>query len=106
LAYGAVFAAVGVVLPARAMVVGIIYGMFEFALSFVPALLNEITVTYHLRSIVVRTINVEMPPELRRALGGASLWGSALALVIMVVAGLVVASFAVAAQQYIPAKNE
>ncbi len=52
LAYTAVFSLLGLLVPRRAIPIGIIYGIvFEVFLSFVPAVINELTCSYYLRSL-------------------------------------------------------
>lgn len=81
LAYTAVFGAIGIVFHRRPMIVGLIYAVvFEVLLSFIPAVVNTLTVTYYLRSLVVRTITGEVPLELARVVGGADLTTSGLVL--------------------------
>jgi hypothetical protein len=44
-AYGAVFLLIGVIAPARAMVLGVIYAIvFEVAAAFIPAAINLLTI--------------------------------------------------------------
>lgn len=77
IAYNAVFALCGLISSRRAMILGIGYAVaFEFVLSFVPAVVNTMTVTYYLRSVVVRASGVELPNELLRIVGDASILGS------------------------------
>ncbi len=81
LAYTAVFGAIGIVFQRRPMIIGLIYAVvFEVLLSFVPAVVNTVTVTYYLRSLVVRMISDEVPQELARVVGGADLATSGLVL--------------------------
>lgn len=84
-AYTAVFGAIGIVFHRRPMIIGLIYAVvFEVLLSFIPAVVNTLTVTYYLRSLVVRTISDEIPQELARAVGGADLTTSGLVLAAIV----------------------
>ena len=74
LAYTAIFGALGIILPKRAEVAGLIYAvLMECMLSFVPAVVNTLTVTYYLRSLVVRIAGLEIPSELDRIVGAESI---------------------------------
>ncbi len=74
LAFNAVFALFGVMFSRRAMVIGLIWAaIFEFVLSFVPAVVNTLTVTYHLRSVVLQVSGIELPREILLMVGDASI---------------------------------
>ena len=51
-AYAAIYLLIGVLMPRRAMVLAVAYTLiFELMISFVPAVINKITVQYRLRSL-------------------------------------------------------
>lgn len=51
-AYAAIYLLIGVVMPRRAMVLAVGYTLFfELIISFVPAVINKITVQYRLRAL-------------------------------------------------------
>lgn len=75
-----IFFLISVFFRKRPMVVGVIYGMIEFALSFIPALISTMTATYFLRSIVARVLDLHLPKELERLVGAASLTTAVLVL--------------------------
>lgn len=53
-AYAAIYLLLGVLMPRRAMVLAVAYTLlFELVISFVPAVINKITVQYRLRALVV-----------------------------------------------------
>jgi ABC-type transport system involved in multi-copper enzyme maturation permease subunit len=55
LAYGAIYVLLGVVFLRRAMVAAVAYTFIsEVLISFVPALINQLTVQFHLRTLLVR----------------------------------------------------
>jgi ABC-2 type transport system permease protein len=102
-AYTAVFAALGTLFTRRPMVVGLLYGIVEFGLSFIPAIVSTTTISYFLRSIVVRLHRPDMhgmPAELRRIIGDATLPFTAAVLAGIVVAGLGVAALVTASREY------
>lgn len=102
LAYNALFVLFGFLIPRRAMIVALLYGVFfELILSFVPALVNEFTVTYYLRSLVVAMLDLEIPREITRMVGGAPAPTAVLALVGIVVGSLMVASLLAARREYV-----
>ena len=56
--YGAVFILLGVVFLKRGMVMAVIYTLtFELAISFVPAVVNQLTVQYRLRSLLAQWLD-------------------------------------------------
>lgn len=102
LAYVALFVLFGFLIPRRAMIVALLYAIFfELILSFVPALVNEFTITYYLRSLVVGILDLEIPREIARMVGGASPTASVFALVCIVVASLGLASMMAARKEYV-----
>ena len=104
IAYNAVFVLLGFIAPKRAMVLALMYGVvFEFILSFVPALVNEFTITYYLRSLVVGITDLEVPGEIARIVGGASFATSLLALGGIVVLALVLSSLLAGRREYVVA---
>lgn len=53
-AYGAIYLLLGVLMPRRAMVFAVGYTLlFELIISFIPAVINKITVQYRLRALAV-----------------------------------------------------
>lgn len=59
-AYSALFLLIGVIVPKRAMVAGILYAIvFEVALASIPAAVNLVTVQYRLRCLLVRGLEMD-----------------------------------------------
>ncbi len=53
-AYAAIYLVLGVLFPKRSMVIAVAYTLlFELLVSFIPALVNSLTVQYRLRSLLV-----------------------------------------------------
>ncbi|MGE3175281.1 MAG: ABC transporter permease [Planctomycetota bacterium] len=101
-AYNALFVLFGFLVPRRAMITALLYGLiFELILSFAPALVNEFTITYYLRSIVVAMLDLEIPRELARMVGGASVPGALAALAAIVGVSLTLASLLAARREYV-----
>ena len=60
-AYGAIYLLLGVLMPRRAMVLAVAYTLlFELIISFVPAVINKITVQYRLRALAVDWCKLEI----------------------------------------------
>lgn len=60
-AYAAVYLVLGVMFPKRSMVIAVAYTLlFELLASFVPALINNLTVQYRLRSLVVKWADISL----------------------------------------------
>lgn len=88
-AYTAVFGLIGLLVPRRAVPVGLIYaGILEIALSFVPAFVNRLAISHYLRSLAYHL--ADMPLLLRgerisiealQFLGDTGPWASALTLI-------------------------
>ncbi|MFM8174854.1 MAG: hypothetical protein ACKN81_15035 [Pirellulaceae bacterium] len=97
IAYAAVFLLIGVIVPKRAMVVGIIYGiLFEAAASTIPAAINLITIQHRLRCLLVRGLGFDQSMAQDNVVfqayfgQGGLLWHTAI-LLAMTVAFLVIA---------------
>jgi ABC-2 type transport system permease protein len=105
-AYGAVFVFIGVLIPGRAIAVGLLYAMLEFVLSYVPAVLNNLTVTYYLRSLVARILGYPIPAEMQRMVGAASFSLSCAALAGIALTALVTASWIVHQTEFVVARSD
>lgn len=97
----AVFFLISVFFRKRPMVIGLVYGLVEFALSFVPALVSTMTATYFLRSIVARVLDVNLTADLQRLVGAASLPTSILALAGFTAGALALACWAVTQREHV-----
>ncbi len=61
-AYAAIYLFLGVLMPRRSMVLAVAYTLFfELVISFVPAVINKITVQYRLRALAANWCNIEIP---------------------------------------------
>lgn len=102
LAYNALFVLFGFLIPQRAMIVALLYGIFfELMLSFVPALVNEFTITYYLRSLVVAMLDLEIPRDIARMVGGASAAAAVLTLFGIVAGSLGLSSLLASRREYV-----
>ena len=69
LAYTAIFCLFGLVVPRRAIPIGILYGFtFEVFLASVPAVINVITVSHYLRSLALRIADIPVDEDLSEVL--------------------------------------
>ncbi len=57
-AYGALFALLGIVFLRRGMVFAVAYTVLEFGVRFIPAVVKQFTVQYHLQSLLVHWMNL------------------------------------------------
>jgi ABC-type transport system involved in multi-copper enzyme maturation permease subunit len=98
LAYGALYVMLGVLFLRRAMIVAVGYTFFfEFIVGMVPAMVNEFTVQYYLRTLLLRWMpeDLAMPESFRRTfVGSGPSWQYVLillayAVVLLTAAGLV-----------------
>ena len=63
-AYAAVYLLLGTIMPRRGMVLAVGYSLvFELVISFVPAVINKLTVHHHLMALLLRWCEVDFPPE-------------------------------------------
>lgn len=108
LGYGALYTLMGVLFPSRAMIIGFMYSVFEFFLSFFPALINKLTVAYHLRLIAVQMVgsDIKMDPDARKLLFSGSILTSLLSLTLLISLELALAFYSVAQRSYIPSQAE
>ena len=61
-AYAAVYLLLGTLMPRRAMVLAVAYTLvFELVVSFIPAVINKLTVQYRLRALMIRWCDIAIP---------------------------------------------
>jgi ABC-type transport system involved in multi-copper enzyme maturation permease subunit len=87
-AYAAVYLLLGTVMPRRAMVLAVAYTLiFELVISFVPAVINKITVQYRLRALLVDWLDLPFPTEgpggALSLIGDAPAWRHVLILLLI-----------------------
>ena len=62
-AYAAIYLLLGVINPRRAMVLAVAYSLlFELIVSFVPAVINKLTVQFRLRALMLNWCDILPPP--------------------------------------------
>lgn len=102
--YTAIFAAIGTFVQKRPIILGIVYGMIETFMSFVPSMAGSMTVTYFLRTLALRSIHVDyqkMPEEIVQLLGDMSFPGACLVLGLMIVIALFISAFGASTKEYV-----
>jgi ABC-type transport system involved in multi-copper enzyme maturation permease subunit len=73
-AYAAIYLLLGVIMPRRAMVLAVAYTLvFELLISFVPAIINKMTIQYRLRALAATWCELKWlegnPPEMLALIG-------------------------------------
>jgi ABC-type transport system involved in multi-copper enzyme maturation permease subunit len=80
-AYGALFALLGVVFLRRGMIFAVAYTLLEFAVRWIPAMVKQLTVQYHLQGLLVRWMHWgDGNPEMEAVFGNAAPWQHVLVL--------------------------
>lgn len=92
--YAALYVFLGVVFLRRGMGVAVAYTfLFEFLGGFIPAMINQLTVQYHLRSLLFDWLDItDAPRHVREIFGTGPAWQHVLGLVLMTAALLTVSS--------------
>jgi hypothetical protein len=101
--YSSLFSAIGCIAPKRAMLVAFSYTLIgEVLVSFIPAVVNKLTVQYHLRCLLTDWIEFGIPPGGRQYLFSEwnPIWHVA-ALIGMAILWQVVALGVVHYRQYV-----
>jgi ABC-type transport system involved in multi-copper enzyme maturation permease subunit len=87
--YTAIFSLLGLLVPQRAIPVGILYGVvFELLLSSVPAVINELTTSYYLRSLAYWIADISLPPDIDEVVGLVTAPPVRAVLAILVISGV------------------
>jgi ABC-type transport system involved in multi-copper enzyme maturation permease subunit len=101
LCYNALFLLLGFLSPRRGMILGLLYGiLFELLLSFVPAVINQATVSYFLRSLYLRLGGLSLTSEMPTDLAGASLPLTLFALGLILLLPLLAATLLATHREY------
>jgi ABC-type transport system involved in multi-copper enzyme maturation permease subunit len=98
-AYAAIFLLLGTLMPRRAMVLAVAYTLiFELVISFVPAVINKLTVQYRLRALLVTWCDIPIRGERESGamllIGDAPAWQH-IAILMVLTPALLVLSVAV-----------
>lgn len=106
-AYAAIYLLIGVLLPRRSMVLAVAYTLvFELVISFVPAVINKITVQYRLRSLAAEWCDIKfMGPGSQSAtamqlIGSEPAWQHVVALVVQTTVIVVLAVVLLRAREF------
>jgi ABC-type transport system involved in multi-copper enzyme maturation permease subunit len=99
-AYGAIFVLLGVLFLRRGMLAAVAYTVvFEVAVSFIPAVINQFTVQYHLRCLLIRWMDWPAVPPSFRALFGNSPWWQHMLILLGITAAALCLAVAVLRQR-------
>ena len=104
LTYGALYCLIAVVMHRRAMVFAVAYTVvFEFLVTFIPAVINQVTIQFRLRSLLFHGMGWldELPDDVEIIISPAPAWLHVMLLIGMTAALLVAAGFVVSNKQYI-----
>ena len=102
--FTAVFCLLGLLVPRRAIPAGLIYAVIvEGLLSTVPAVVNELTVSYYLRSLAWHMADLDLPGdqaveferEVTPFIAGADIQTALLAVAVITVAALSVSAWVI-----------
>jgi ABC-2 type transport system permease protein len=92
-AYTAIFGLLGLLVPRRAIPAGLIYAVIvELLFSFVPAFVNQISISHYLRSLAFRMAGTPVTAETMALIGDASTGVSIVALVSFPAVALILAA--------------
>jgi len=104
----ALFALPAVILPKRALVASVAAALVvEYMAGFLPAVINQLTVSLRLRSLLVRWMGWEraLPTELQLLVDTQPAWVQILAVVILASVMLCTAGLILARRQFPPAEE-
>lgn len=81
LTYGALYVLLGIIFLRRAMVVAVAYTFIsEVLVAMIPAVINQLTVQYHLRCLMAKWMHWNLPPDMRLLFGMGPAWQHVLIL--------------------------
>ena len=107
--YGALFALMAVLFPNRAMVVAVVYTIvFEGFMGFIPATINQLTVQYRLRSLLVGWMGWtdQLPTEWLLSISGAPPVQDVLILIATTIGLLGISCFFIGYREYITGRHD
>ena len=109
-AYSAVYTMLGVFVPHKALVFGVLFAAVEFVLSLVPAIINTLTIVYYVRSLAFAEIisldqmsndDAALANTISRVMGDASTLEAIGALLLGTAICLGIACYTVTKRAYI-----
>jgi ABC-type transport system involved in multi-copper enzyme maturation permease subunit len=104
----ALFALPAVVLPSRALVASVgVAVVVEYLAGFLPAVINQATVSLRLRSLLVHWMGwrQRMPPQLRLIVDPQPVWVQCAAVVVLAIVFLTVAIMILERRQFPPSEE-
>lgn len=106
-ALSAIFVHIGLLAHKRGMVFAVIYGVIETAFSFLPAVVQQMTVGFHLRNIALKLseLDVSIIPIKNVITDESSIWLHVIALIIITSTHLGLAIYWLHSREYITAEE-
>lgn len=108
-AYSAIFVHIGLLAHKRGMIFAVVYGVVETAFSFLPAVVRQLTVGFHLRNIgfKISDLNIsDLPDQFSNILASdTAIWLHVLALLIITSVHLGLAIYWLHVREYITAEE-
>jgi ABC-type transport system involved in multi-copper enzyme maturation permease subunit len=103
LTYSSLFCGIGCIIPKRAMLISFSYTLvFEAIVAFVPAIINRLTIQYHLRCLLNRWVDLKVPLQGQELFfSDWPAWWHVAVLVGMIVVWQVVSLVAIHLRQYV-----
>ncbi len=99
--YTSIFFVLGTFLPKYALIAGIVYGViFELILSFIPAIINKMSISYYLRSFLRSAIEIKVPQEVVSVVGELNPLSSVMILIAIAIVLLSVGILLVTVREY------
>ncbi len=106
MSYGALYCCLGVLFRKKAMAIALSYTLiFEFVISFVPALVNKFTVLYRLRTLVAQWLEWGLEFQEVGTIGSGPAWQHILILMVYTVVMLIAASYLLHMREHITAEE-
>lgn len=102
LCYAALYSLIGVVFSRRATVFAVVYSLvMEMVVASIPATVNQLTVSYRLRSLLVDWTGIEsLRTAAERMFGSSPAWQNLLGLAIYLVVTLGLAAFLIHRKEF------
>ena len=108
-AFSAIFVHIGLLSHKRGMIFAVAYGIVETAFSFLPAVVRQLTVGFHLRNIGFKISNLDttaLPPQFSNILATeTAIWIHVLALVLITTVHVGLAIYWLHSREYITAEE-
>lgn len=106
LAFSAIFVHIGLIAHKRGMVFAVIYGIIETVFAFLPAVVRQFTVGFHLRNISLKTAEFQfMELDAGVVTDNSAMWVHVMALVIITLIHVGASVYWLHSREYITAEE-